>query len=331
MRQLENTRHRVLCRWPLSHRSWASRSVIKRESGGMEVWTGEGPWGSSTGSSSTDSDSGDEQVRFFPADDSDFSSSDGSAAAVEDDGAYESPDGSAAADAPWTMPDLSAQPEVWQQAHQQAVRVFMSGVGPPVAQAPAYEHVHDWYAEEDLHSEASSSGYTSDHTSGAGDFLSDEDGTGSTSDGTMFDDYDDPTSAAALEFTNVLPAAHMVPLPMSAAAATGHAAYPPAAQQLGGLAAQQLGGLAPTLKCEPLAVTELVVTQPARARPAAPVRAGKAAGVSQAKAQTGAGATCPLCVRPCQDNHRLGVFWRKFGYEGPPYCSVRAPAFCRCL
>ena len=30
---------------------------------------------------------------------------------------------------------------------------------------------------------------------------------------------------------------------------------------------------------------------------------------------------CPLCNRECQVPHRLGMYWRKFGYKGPPYCT----------
>ena len=28
------------------------------------------------------------------------------------------------------------------------------------------------------------------------------------------------------------------------------------------------------------------------------------------------GSTCPLCARPCREPHRLGKYWRKFGYKG---------------
>ena len=30
---------------------------------------------------------------------------------------------------------------------------------------------------------------------------------------------------------------------------------------------------------------------------------------------------CPLCTRQCEPHHTLGAFWRKFGYDGPAYCS----------
>jgi hypothetical protein len=36
---------------------------------------------------------------------------------------------------------------------------------------------------------------------------------------------------------------------------------------------------------------------------------------------------CPLCRRACEEHHRLGMFWRKFGYDGPPYCSRCSSVF----
>jgi hypothetical protein len=36
---------------------------------------------------------------------------------------------------------------------------------------------------------------------------------------------------------------------------------------------------------------------------------------------------CPLCNRQCEDHHRLGMFWRKFGYNGPPYCTRCSSVF----
>lgn len=36
---------------------------------------------------------------------------------------------------------------------------------------------------------------------------------------------------------------------------------------------------------------------------------------------------CPLCNRQCQSHHRLGLFWRKFGYNGPAYCSRCSSVF----
>ena len=36
---------------------------------------------------------------------------------------------------------------------------------------------------------------------------------------------------------------------------------------------------------------------------------------------------CPLCHRGCEEHHRLGMFWRKFGYDGPPYCSRCSSVF----
>ena len=38
-------------------------------------------------------------------------------------------------------------------------------------------------------------------------------------------------------------------------------------------------------------------------------------------------AVCPLCERGCETHHRLGFFWRKFGYDGPPYCSRCSSVF----
>ncbi len=31
---------------------------------------------------------------------------------------------------------------------------------------------------------------------------------------------------------------------------------------------------------------------------------------------------CPICHRECQGRHRLGLYWRKFGYAGPEYCAL---------
>ena len=39
------------------------------------------------------------------------------------------------------------------------------------------------------------------------------------------------------------------------------------------------------------------------------------------------GEVCPLCDRPCERHHRLGRFWRKFGYAGPPYCTRCSSVF----
>eukprot|EP01043_Picozoa_sp_COSAG02_P029253 COSAG02_NODE_1812_length_10792_cov_36.615205_5_plen_641_part_00 len=36
---------------------------------------------------------------------------------------------------------------------------------------------------------------------------------------------------------------------------------------------------------------------------------------------------CPLCERQCESHHRLGFFWRKFGYNGPAYCSRCSSVF----
>ena len=30
---------------------------------------------------------------------------------------------------------------------------------------------------------------------------------------------------------------------------------------------------------------------------------------------------CPICHRECKGRHRLGLYWRKFGYAGPEYCA----------
>ena len=38
----------------------------------------------------------------------------------------------------------------------------------------------------------------------------------------------------------------------------------------------------------------------------------------------GASQTCPICHRVCKQHHRLGLFWRKFGYAGPDYCAPHA-------
>ena len=36
---------------------------------------------------------------------------------------------------------------------------------------------------------------------------------------------------------------------------------------------------------------------------------------------------CPLCERGCEQHHRLGFHWGKFGYTGPPYCSRCSSVF----
>ena len=42
---------------------------------------------------------------------------------------------------------------------------------------------------------------------------------------------------------------------------------------------------------------------------------------------SGGEVVCPLCDRACEEHHRLGFFWRKFGYAGPPYCSRCSSVF----
>ena len=38
-------------------------------------------------------------------------------------------------------------------------------------------------------------------------------------------------------------------------------------------------------------------------------------------------AQCPLCKRECESHHRMGLFWQKFGYGGPPYCTRCSAVF----
>ena len=47
-------------------------------------------------------------------------------------------------------------------------------------------------------------------------------------------------------------------------------------------------------------------------------------------APDGSSCDCPLCERPCVTHHRLGKFWQKFGYAGPPYCT-RCSSLSLCL
>ena len=44
-------------------------------------------------------------------------------------------------------------------------------------------------------------------------------------------------------------------------------------------------------------------------------------------APDGSSCDCPLCERPCETHHRLGKFWQKFGYAGPPYCTRCSSVF----
>lgn len=47
-----------------------------------------------------------------------------------------------------------------------------------------------------------------------------------------------------------------------------------------------------------------------------------------AEATAAAKLECPLCKRVCEDaRHRLGLHWRTFGYNGPPYCARCASLF----
>ena len=46
-----------------------------------------------------------------------------------------------------------------------------------------------------------------------------------------------------------------------------------------------------------------------------------------AQSQASAPIICPLCERQCESHHRLGFFWRKFGYDGPAYCSRCSSVF----
>lgn len=43
-------------------------------------------------------------------------------------------------------------------------------------------------------------------------------------------------------------------------------------------------------------------------------------GVKAERASAGPEPACPVCNRPCKEPHRLGVYWRKFGYTGAFYC-----------
>jgi hypothetical protein len=54
---------------------------------------------------------------------------------------------------------------------------------------------------------------------------------------------------------------------------------------------------------------------------------GGGAGRQLGSTSSGAGEICPLCYRECEEHHRLGMFWRKFGYDGPPYCSRCSSVF----
>jgi hypothetical protein len=48
-----------------------------------------------------------------------------------------------------------------------------------------------------------------------------------------------------------------------------------------------------------------------------------------AAAPSAAGVTssppCPICHRQRKGRHRLGLYWRKFGYAGPEYCTRPHP------
>ena len=49
--------------------------------------------------------------------------------------------------------------------------------------------------------------------------------------------------------------------------------------------------------------------------------ASEVAGATDALAQRTGAPTCPICHRERKEHHRLGVYWRKFGYAGPEYCA----------
>ena len=43
---------------------------------------------------------------------------------------------------------------------------------------------------------------------------------------------------------------------------------------------------------------------------------------TEADLEDGSSQMCPICHRECDQRHRLGLYWRKFGYAGPPYCAL---------
>lgn len=48
----------------------------------------------------------------------------------------------------------------------------------------------------------------------------------------------------------------------------------------------------------------------------------------RSSASTGSqGAVCPLCERECGEQHRIGHFWKKLGYDGPAYCNRCSSSF----
>lgn len=297
----------------------------------MDLWAGDDLWEAGTeASSSNGSDSGDEMAHFAEmSNDSDFLGVAGTSSVESppmtlptsgESTDYEDYD-SDAADSPWAMPrSVPSAQELWQQ---QQSRVVMNGMVGAGAQAPyeqAAQDVYDWYAEQEPHSDYSagySSGYSS---SGAGDFVSGEDREGSTSDGTIFDERPYEPAQAALAF----PLAPLDPLTMSNPADPGAAIHSFDVHYQ----APAQATLAP-VPARPPAAHPAVAAVPASAPRVTTKLSRPSSGPCKpaGKPETGAGATCPLCVRTCQEQHRLGVFWRKFGYEGPAYCSRCASVF----